>query len=120
MRAALIASLTLAVVFASIAATVDRGLLASCSTREPQPLSEEDRAQVVHSIRLFNAILQDFYASALTADNWTPALPRTDSRPPAALQVYLKRDRLCCVMADKATDSGRTSITLLHKQLRLE
>jgi putative intracellular protease/amidase len=60
-----------------------------------------------------------FYDQALRGAGWTAA---TSPEGPAAssLQVYLKRERVCCVLVSPAREEGLTLITVLHKERGIE
>jgi len=56
-----------------------------------------------------------FYHAALAADGWDPVFPDAD---PSAARLYLRRQKLCFVLATASPDG--THISLLHKTLRKE
>jgi len=63
--------------------------------------------------------VQRYYAATLPGGGWTP-LPLTRGLAEASLRLYVKNDRLCCVLVEPSRTEGVNRITVLHKERGIE
>lgn len=86
-----------------------------------QTLITDDQAQATIAIAAAAqrpAVIQGYFQETLAAQGWQSVLPAGAEF--AGVRVYQKGSALCCVLIQSSDRRPESTITLLHKRLRME